>query len=124
MTGTLKYMAPELIQERTDYNEKVDVFSFGVLIFYMLTGGEYPKITLPEVAAGNKADIPSVFTNFTKKLIDECWNFHSKDRPSFKTILELMSNHDFKLLNMTKTEIDNVKSLIAQHKTKIPPYDK
>lgn len=120
--GTTKFMAPEIIREEKKYNEKVDVFSFGVLIFYMLTGGEYPKITLPEVAAGNKADIPSVFTNFTKKLIDECWNFHSKDRPSFETISEELENNNYQLMPLSNLEFKDVRMFVDQFKTKIPDY--
>ena len=52
MTGTLKYMAPELVQERDDYNEKVDVYAYGVVVFLILTKGEFPKISLHDVGNG------------------------------------------------------------------------
>ena len=39
------------------YNEKVDVYSFGVNI----GGSEMPKINLDPVRTGKKADIPSNF---------------------------------------------------------------
>lgn len=39
---TLKYMALEIIQERTDYNEKIDVYSFGVVVHLIFTKGTYP----------------------------------------------------------------------------------
>mmetsp|Transcript_9718 Transcript_9718/g.18647 ORF Transcript_9718/g.18647 Transcript_9718/m.18647 type:complete len:125 (+) Transcript_9718:864-1238(+) len=37
MTGTLRYMAPEVIRNDS-YNEKVDIYSFGLLLFFMITG--------------------------------------------------------------------------------------
>jgi len=36
LTGTIYYMAPEVFKNK--YNEKVDIWSVGVLIFRMLSG--------------------------------------------------------------------------------------
>ena len=121
--GTQKFMAPEIINEEEIYDEKVDVYSFGVLLYYILSGGQLPKIKLGDILKGKKAEIPSTFTSFAKEIINDCWNFKSKDRPSFKTILERMDQNDYKLLNLTNSEIKNVKSFVKQHKTKIPKYD-
>lgn len=52
MAGSLKFMAPELIQGRTDYDEKVDVYAFGVVVFMILTKGEYPNISIQDVGNG------------------------------------------------------------------------
>jgi len=35
--GTLRWMAPEMIR-RLDYDQSVDVYSFGILMFELLTG--------------------------------------------------------------------------------------
>ena len=35
--GTIHYIAPEILLEK-EYNEKVDIWSLGVLIYYMLVG--------------------------------------------------------------------------------------
>lgn len=42
--GSQKYMAPEIINEEDHYDEKVDVYSFGVLVFFILSQGKLPKI--------------------------------------------------------------------------------
>lgn len=40
MVGTKRYFAPE--KEKRDYDIKVDVWSIGVVLFEMLTGGQHP----------------------------------------------------------------------------------
>ena len=49
--GTQKFMAPEIINEQS-YNEKVDVYSFGVIVYFILTNGEMPKKTLTQIGTG------------------------------------------------------------------------
>ncbi|KAK8871913.1 hypothetical protein M9Y10_007659 [Tritrichomonas musculus] len=51
-------LAPELLLEQAHYDEKVDVYAFGVVVFQILTKGEFPKVSLGEVANGKKAEIP------------------------------------------------------------------
>lgn len=60
-TGTQKFIAPEIINESDFYNEKVDVYSFKVLAFFMLSGEEMPKIKMSEILARKKAVIPASF---------------------------------------------------------------
>ena len=98
MTGTLKYMAPELVQEKTDYDEKVDVYAFGVVVFLILTKGEFPKISLADVGAGKKADIPSSISGFARDLINKCWSYEASDRPSFAEICDTLKGNEDKLI--------------------------
>ncbi|KAK8845156.1 hypothetical protein M9Y10_021338 [Tritrichomonas musculus] len=98
MTGTLKYMAPELIQERTDYNEKVDVYAFGVVVYLILTKGEFPKISLHDVGNGKKAEIPSGITQFSSDLINKCWSYEASERPSFAEICQTLKGNESKLI--------------------------
>ena len=42
--GTKKFQAPEVIQEQK-YSTAVDVWSLGVVLFYLTTGGEFPYFT-------------------------------------------------------------------------------
>ena len=116
----LMFIAPEIINEEDSYDEKIDAYSFGVLVFYVLSGGKLPKIKIKERVRGKKADIPSSFTEFSKKLINECWNFNPKDRPSFQMILNDLERNHYNLIQLNKTEIDNIESFVKQHKTKIP----
>eukprot|EP00465_Bigelowiella_longifila_P012051 CAMPEP_0185257896 /NCGR_PEP_ID=MMETSP1359-20130426/6908_1 /TAXON_ID=552665 /ORGANISM="Bigelowiella longifila, Strain CCMP242" /LENGTH=108 /DNA_ID=CAMNT_0027843185 /DNA_START=899 /DNA_END=1226 /DNA_ORIENTATION=- len=36
-TGTLRYMAPEVLIEPVEYDEKVDVFSLGLITYFAVT---------------------------------------------------------------------------------------
>lgn len=120
--GTQKFMAPEIIDESEDYNEKVDVYSFGVLLFFMLTGGELPKIKMSDKMKGKKAEIPKSFTELSKQLISACWNFNANDRPSFDQIFINIEKNDYKLLELTSSEIEEVNHKIKDHQQKIPDY--
>lgn len=98
MTGTLNYMAPELINGKTDYNEKVDIYSFGVILYLVLSHGEFPKIGIVDIGKGKKAQIPSNFTSFSTNLINKCWSFKPDERPSFADIYDSLIENRKKLI--------------------------
>lgn len=96
MTGTLNFMAPELIRAK-DYDEKVDVYSFGVVAYIILMKGEYPNINVFDVYEGKKAEIPKEISKFSRNLIDKCWSLNPQDRPSFAQIYDSIKNNYFSL---------------------------
>ena len=120
--GSQKFMAPEIINEEDYYDEKVDVYSFGVLLFFILSDGQLPKIRIADIFKGKKAEIPSSFTELSKNLINDCWNLKSKDRPSFQLILEVIEKNRYNLIQLNKAETKNIESFVKQHKTKIQQY--
>ena len=122
--GTQKFMAPEIIDESDFYDEKVDVYSFGMLAFFVLSGGEMPRIKISEILAGKKATMPPSFTEFAKGLISSCWNFNAKDRPSFSDIVALIEKNSGNLVSLDKqSEKKALMAMITQHKAKIPQYE-
>lgn len=98
MVGTINYMAPELVKGRKDYNEKVDVYAFGVVVFMILTNGEKPDITMFDVGAGKKAPIPKSVSSFSKKLIEKCWSFEASEKPSFAEINTMLKGNEDKII--------------------------
>lgn len=98
MTGTLVYMAPELLEGRTDYDEKVDVYAFGVVVYQILMKGEFPNIGIADVIKGKKADIPSSICSFSRNLINKCWSYKASERPSFDEICNTLKGNENKLL--------------------------
>lgn len=119
--GTQKFMAPEIINEE-DYDEKVDVYSFGVLVFAILNNGNLPVIKIRDICNGKKAEIPNTFTQFSKELINSCWNFEAGDRPSFGKILIDLATNKYNLVELNELELLEVESFVKIHKTKIPEY--
>jgi len=96
-TGSLRYMAPEVARMET-YTEKVDVYSYG-LISYQLITNKLPfkgmnREELTELVINNnyrplnKHYIPISFY----QLLSLCWHNDYNYRPSFDTIKnELLS---------------------------------
>lgn len=86
-------MAPELF-DGGQVTEKVDVFSFGVLCWEMLTGqvpwGEVPspmQIIYYVGVLAQRPPVPSACPEFLKNLIEMCWAESPAARPGFKEIL-------------------------------------
>nr|XP_039274070.1 mitogen-activated protein kinase kinase kinase 9-like [Styela clava] len=90
--GTYAWMAPEVIKSST-FSKASDVWSYGVLLWELLTGEQpYKGIDGLAVAYGvavNKLTlpVPSTCPQPFKELLERCWNSNSHERPSFRTIL-------------------------------------
>ena len=120
--GTLFFMAPEILNEKSHYNEKIDIYSFGVLIYFIIKG-EMPNITIQQICDGKKAHIPTTMNKLSRNLINSCWNFDPAKRPSFIQILNELRKHNFLLVDLSEKEMNDLQYLINQHKARIPQYD-
>jgi len=91
VVGTCNYMAPEVLK-RTKYSFKADVFSFGLLIWEMLTK-KVPFCGLDQlqigtmIINGDRPLIPKTASNSLSRLIRDCWNQDPEARPTFSQIL-------------------------------------
>jgi len=90
-TGSLRYMAPEVARTEP-YSEKVDVYSFGLLLYQLITN-ELPyrrmnkKTLIVQVINNNRRPksrhyIPSPFFN----LLSDCWHRDPNARQSCEGI--------------------------------------
>lgn len=83
------------------YNEKVDVFSFAIIIFELLSGRvamaaianrgdqldyEAVRAHAEETANGYRLPVPVAWPAPIRSLIEDCWAQKSGKRPSFATI--------------------------------------
>ncbi|XP_039294367.1 LOW QUALITY PROTEIN: uncharacterized protein LOC111049777 [Nilaparvata lugens] len=90
--GTYAWMAPEVIKQST-FSKASDVWSYGVLLWELLTGETpYKGINTLTVAYGvavNKLTlpIPSTCPEPWKNLMEACWDSDPHRRPTFGNIL-------------------------------------
>ena len=93
-TGTYRWMAPEVIAHKP-YDAKADVYSFGVLLWELITG-EVPyadvspmQAAIGVVQRGMRPVIPGTCPAYINELLRECWKTNSKARPSMNGISAL-----------------------------------
>ncbi|XP_065876580.1 uncharacterized protein [Euphorbia lathyris] len=91
--GTLPWMAPELLNGSSNrVSEKVDVFSFGISLWEILTGEEpYADLHCGAIIGGIvkntlRPSIPEWCDPEWRKLMEQCWSPEPEFRPSFTEI--------------------------------------
>ncbi|AES73444.1 serine/threonine-protein kinase STY13 isoform X1 [Medicago truncatula] len=109
-TGTYVYMSPEVIRCEP-YNEKCDVYSFGVILNEILTGKhpyietEYgpAKIAMEVVEGKLRPTLPSrddgEHLGELIDLIRLCWDGTPSTRPSFDTITRILKSYTNRVLH-------------------------
>ncbi|XWS27131.1 hypothetical protein CRYUN_Cryun26dG0089700 [Craigia yunnanensis] len=91
--GTLPWMAPELLNGSSSLvSEKVDVFSFGIVMWELLTGEEpyadlhYGAIIGGIVSNTLRPPVPESCDPEWRSLMERCWSSDPLERPNFTEI--------------------------------------
>ena len=91
--GNPLWNAPELYKSEAKPDEKIDVYSFGIILWEVITM-EIPFLGVPlaglpmQVAvAGVRPDVPKDLPQHMSDLIQSCWQGVSSKRPTFQTVL-------------------------------------
>ena len=95
-TGSMRYMAPEIVLFQP-YNEAVDVYSFGILLHQMLSlekpfeGFSAKMMDKMVVRGGQRPKCDPKWSPRIQSLVQGCWNSVILKRPSMRQVLETLS---------------------------------
>ncbi|XP_047094912.1 probable LIM domain-containing serine/threonine-protein kinase DDB_G0286997 isoform X2 [Lolium rigidum] len=95
--GTYRWMAPEMCK-RKPYCRKVDVYSFGLVLWELVSGSmPYEGMTPLQAAFAvvNKNLRPVVPSNCptpVQQLMEQCWSVQPDKRPEFSQIVKTLEN--------------------------------
>jgi hypothetical protein len=107
--GTPRYIAPEMYKEN-GYDAKVDVFSYGMLLYEVVVGWPVysPKLSprpfMRKLLNGERNVIPGTVPEWLGQLIAKCWDDGPRNRPTFIAILRILEENDFLIEEGVQTE--------------------
>ena len=114
-------MAPEVFRRDPSYNESVDVYSYAMILFYLLDGRPpwpYDNGIVAARKAADEGDRPPVPRHFDirlQNLLQEMWSENRSNRPPFQVILKVLNEYARKLakymrVNMTRDNQEKYRS--------------
>ena len=95
-TGSLRYMAPE-VALRHRYNEKADVYSYGILLWQMakdkvpFKGMNRTEFMSRVARKGERPKVDKSWSPEFVQLLEACWHVDHEQRPSFEMISHILT---------------------------------
>ncbi|KAG5560188.1 hypothetical protein RHGRI_003469 [Rhododendron griersonianum] len=98
-TGTLGYMAPEVLDGKP-YNRKCDVYSFGICLWEIYCCDlPYPDLSFAEVSSAVvrqnlRPEIPRCCPNSLVNIMKKCWDSNPEKRPDMNEVVRMLEAID------------------------------
>ncbi|KAK6141358.1 hypothetical protein DH2020_024908 [Rehmannia glutinosa] len=98
-TGTLGYMAPEVLDGKP-YNRKCDVYSFGICLWEIYCCDmPYPDLSFAEVSCAVvqqnlRPEIPRCCPSTFASIMRKCWDAKPENRPEMDEVVKLLEAVD------------------------------
>ncbi|XP_077245359.1 protein kinase superfamily protein [Tasmannia lanceolata] len=98
-TGTLGYMAPEVLDGKP-YNRRCDVYSFGICLWEIYCCDmPYPDLSFAEVSSAVvrqnlRPEIPRCCPSSLANILRKCWDVNPEKRPEMDEVVRLLEAID------------------------------
>lgn len=121
--GTPHWMAPETLKGNTNYGPEVDVYSFGMLLYELLTNsipweGKDPLSVANAVVHKVRPELPDDAPEALHDLIERCWSQKPSERPTFTEIYEMFKNREVEFKGTEDDAIEWLEEIINEFERK------
>lgn len=106
-TGTYRWMAPEMIQHRP-YTQKVDIYSFGIVLWELVTGMlPFQNMTAVQAAfavvnKGARPIIPNDCLPVLGEIMTRCWDANPDVRPPFAEVVAMLEHAETEIMTTVR----------------------
>lgn len=121
--GTVQWMAPEVLRSER-YNEKADVYSFGIVLWELVTGDAPFKqmrdvqVTLAVLSNNARPMMPPSVPPRLAKLIKVCWDNDPNVRPDFEIIAKMLESGELDFPGAKREDVQAYINLLNADATK------
>lgn len=121
LIGTVHWMAPEVLMSSPTYDSKVDVYSFGIFLWELLTGDmpyqdKKPHEIIAIVADGGRPPLPENVPPKLRELITKCWSQNTQERPTMTKVVAALSERDSHFVGTDEAEFQIATGIVNQHR--------
>ncbi|PNT72856.1 integrin-linked protein kinase 1 [Brachypodium distachyon] len=115
-----RYVAPEVLRTE-EYDNKVDVFSFGLILQEMIEGclpfydkkiDEIEKAHSSKERPAFRAP-PKHYAHGLKELIEQCWSENPADRPDFRVVIDRLSAIQSELAHRNRWKVRTLRCFLS-----------